>query len=103
MNSSPFGHMLYSLDKNPFLNVSMLDQSQGSVKTLLFVTSRQDYDPPLHVGNICRPSVKQSAGTQPHTGYLVLTDGQQTHQVPVRVHQEAALEIQSHTDNLYNE
>lgn len=31
--------------------------------------------------------------------YMVLTDRQQTHQVPVKVHQEAALEIHPHRDN----
>lgn len=40
--------------------------------------------------------------TGSRSGYLVLTDGQQTHQVPVKVHQEAALEMHSHIDNPYN-
>lgn len=33
--------------------------------------------------------------TASRSGYLVLTDGQQTHQVPVRAHREAALENHS--------
>ncbi len=40
--------------------------------------------------------------TGSRSGYLVLTDRQQTHQVPVKVHQVAAMEIRSNTDNLYN-
>lgn len=44
------------------------------------------------------PQLFSTAGAQAHT-HLVLTDKQQTYQVPVKVHQEAALEIHSNTDN----
>lgn len=40
-----FGHMLYSLDENAFLNVSTLAQSQESVRTLLRVLGRSMIQP----------------------------------------------------------
>lgn len=41
---------------------------------------------------VCRHTASRS-------GYLVLTDRQQTHQVPVKVHQEAGLEVHLNVDN----
>lgn len=97
-----FGHMLYSLDKNAFLNVFV---------RLLKVRSRSGPCYVFWAGVWSTPTCWQQLQTLGETscqhtgsrsGYLVLTDGQQTHQVPVKVHQEAALEMHSHTDNPYN-
>lgn len=92
VNLSPLGHVLYNLDDRAFLSLSAFAPSQKSLRTSLYVLGSS--------ANTWRLLQIQGETVCQHTGscsgYLVLTDGQQTHQVPVRVHPEAALENHSH-------
>lgn len=92
VNLSPLGHVLYNLDDRAFLRLSALGPSQESLRTSLCVLGSSANT--WWLLQIRGETVCQRTGSC--SGYSVLTDGQQTHQVPVRVHQEAPLENQSH-------
>ena len=53
---------------------------------------------PLVLAQLQTASEAVCRHTASRSGYLVLTDRQQTHQVPVKVHQEAVLEIHFNAD-----
>lgn len=92
VNLSPLGHMLNNLDNRAFLSLSALALSQESLRTSLYALGSSANT--WRLLQIQAETVCQRTGSC--SGYLVLTDGQQTHQVPVRIHQEAALESYSH-------
>lgn len=106
MKSSPLVTCCIAWTRTPTSDVTELahkkkkkKESQESVRTLLHVLGRSINHPKMLATFTGVRWNELPAHGLTLGVYMVLTDRQQTHQVPVKVHQEAALEIHPHRDN----